>query len=100
MNISKNHAINSGFLFGLFQKLKPIFGKNQDIFSLKLNKICKTQPFGKFSLNFNTLNKIQMLKLHCQDTSQKNCLKTELFKRTQQFFTQKLNDFSPKTQEF
>ena len=39
-----------------------------------------------------------MLKLHCQDTSQKNCLKTELFKRTQQFFTQKLNDFSPKTQ--
>ena len=36
-------------------KLKPIFGKTQDIFSLKLNKICKTQPLGKFSLNFNTL---------------------------------------------
>ena len=51
-----------GFYLAFFQKLKrkntktqAHFWKNSRLFSLKLNKICKTQLFGKFSLNFNTL---------------------------------------------
>ena len=91
MNISKNHAINSGFPFGFFSKTQAQKYQNSSPFLEKLKTFfSKTQQnlqnstfqkiftkFQPFQITLSTVEmtkfKIQMLKLLCQDTSQKNC---------------------------